>query len=291
MGTAITAFNKALDTTFSNPLLIVVTVLSGFIGLFLAGVLSFIPILGGFIGQALLATFMAGVLGMTAYSTLPDTSAELSHYTETLSNRGPSVFGVTLIEQAAYFAITIVILFGFAFALGAGGAFTEQATEDPEAAANMFTAFGPAFFIGIAVYFLVVATVALFFQFLNVSVAVGDESVPSAFSDVYNLVTNNLVSVIGYSIARITYLIFVFVFIFGTVIISGMISETLAYGITLLLGLVIVPVAFTVFYAYHAHYYLEIADETIISDDTSTDSESSTETTNATDNIQGTINH
>jgi len=96
------------------------------------------------------------------------------------------------------------------------------------------------------------------FQFLTVSIIIGDQSVTDSFKTSANIVKSNPLSVIGYTLSRGALLV-------GSIVLS-LLLLTIAIETAEVIGVIIggfVLIAIfalvaTFFYALHAHYYLEL---------------------------------
>ena len=204
MGATIRSFPKALSTTVSSPLLILITLVTLTASMIIWPMLMVIPLYGQLTAGPLVATIMAGILGMVGYAAYQNRAVDTSDYFESIKDRGPKVFAVVLVGQLLYLFISVFFLF-LLFFVGLGGAFLEQTAQNPEQAAAVSGSVG---FGSIAVSGLLMLTyLALLspitvFQFLTVSIIIGDQSVTDSFKTSANIVKSNPLSVIGYTLSR-----------------------------------------------------------------------------------------
>lgn len=287
MGTTIRTFPKAIRTTLSNPVLLPLTFGVTLFALFLTFVLGFIPFFGQFLAYATFTTLTAGIIGVIGLTIKNKNSQTLNSYTTTLSDRAPSVFSVALVENIILFIFALITAFLGFFVLAFTGAIApDPSTQSPDqlnavlGGASIIT-----IFFGLFV-FLSYVTLLMIFQFLTPSIVLGNKNFSSAFGASLNIVKTHPISVIGYTIARFSFLVI-------SLIITGIIITTTTFiseDIALIILLPILTLAFilstTIFYAYHTHYYLALHSTptdlpNTPNPDTNTDSNSETNNTNS----------
>jgi len=164
MGATIRSFSKALSTTVSSPLLILITLVTLTASMIIGAMFSLIPLFGQLVAVPLAATIMAGILGMVGYAAYQNRAVDTSDYFESIKDRGPKVFAVVLVEQLLYFFISVFFFFLLFFAFGLGGAFLEQTAQNPEQAAAVSASLGFGF---IAAFGLFILPLGLAGPFLN----------------------------------------------------------------------------------------------------------------------------
>jgi hypothetical protein len=86
----------------------------------------------------------------------------------------------------------------------------------------------------------------------------GDHSATGAFSEAIRIVTENPVSVLGYSILRVAVAIAAYALIVIAALMGGLVAEELGLLLAVGVGLLVGPISASVFYAHHAHYYRRI---------------------------------
>jgi len=254
MGAAISAFGKAIGTTITNPIIIIATAIMGTVGILLTLVLSFIPILGPYIGTAIATTLMAGVLGMAAYGSQFG-SPKISHYVDTITKRGWSVFIAIVLEQFLFGVVGTAGGIVFLFTLGIGEALT---TGQNLPAEETFGSLEPLVLAFMGLFILVVVVLWTVFQFIDVAVVLGGKSSLGVFPWVFKLTAYNPLSVIGYTILRVLYLLVSVLILFGIVYVGYQLSETLGIVILVVLGVTALPLILAILYAYHAEYYIQL---------------------------------
>lgn len=269
MGTAITTLQKAGQTTLSNPGIIALTLGVTLLGFLFAFVFSFIPIIGQFLAAATYATLIVGLLGVigtTITNTNTNTTkSKTTTYQETIKDRGKSAFGVGFLENLLYFVFMFVLLvIGLIIFAFTDAIYTLDSTPQ---SVDQTTGFITGLDITVLLFALIAfgSYIALIitFQFLTPSIALGNKNAVSAFTTSFNIVKTHPVSVLGYSLIR-----FGLYIIFAAISIAVFILTTAALGDT---GLIVsIPVIVlvsiittTLFYAYHAHYYIALDSTTI----------------------------
>lgn len=258
MGATLRSFPKALSTTISSPLLILITLVTLTTSMIIGAMFSLIPFFGQLVAGPLVATIMAGIIGMVGYASYQNRAVDTGDYFESIKDRGPKVFAVVLIEQLIFFFISIFFFILFFFAFGLGGAFLGQTAQNPEQAAAISGSLSFGFIAAFGLFMLSSLALITIFQFLTVSIIIGDQSVTDSFKTSVSISKSNPLSVIGYTLSRGTLLI-------GSIVLSLLLLtlaiETAEVIGVIIGGLVLIAIfAFvsTFFYALHAHYYLEL---------------------------------
>jgi len=254
MGAAISAAGKAIQTTITNPIIILATAIVGGVGILLTLVLSLIPILGHYIGTAIFTTLMAGVLGMVAYGSQFG-SPKVSHYVDTITKRGWSVFIAVMLEQFFFVFLGTVAGVAFLFTIGIGEIATPSQNLPAE---ETFGSLGPLVLAFMGLFFLVVVLLWIIFQFVDVAVVLGGKSSLEVFPWVFKLAAYNPLSVIGYTILRVLSLLVSVLLLGGIFYLGYQLSETLGLVLLVVLGVTALPLIFALLYAYHAEYYIQL---------------------------------
>ncbi len=254
MRAAIFAFGKVITTTITNPSIIIAIAIIGTVGIVLTLLFSLIPILGHYLGTAISATLMAGILGMAAYGSQFG-SPKMSHYVDTLSKRGWSVFIAVLLEQFFLALVGIIGAVAFLLTIGVGEAAT---TSQNLPAEETFGALGPLVLAFMGLLFLVVVVLGIIFQFVDVAVVLDGKSSLGVFPWVFKLVAVNPLSVIGYTLMKALHLLASFSILYGIVYVTYQLSEILGIVLLVVLGVTSLPLIFAILYVYHAEYYIQL---------------------------------
>ncbi len=257
MGTATTAFTDAVKTVRANPLVIAVTTLVWIVGIVLTGVLGVIPVLGQLAAQPVGATISAGIIGVIGYGIHTETTLDYGQFRSILSERGTTMFAVALAEAAVYLGLTIAAVIVGALVFGIGTAAVGVTTQGPSN--PLEGGVGIIVMILFAVFALAYTTVFILFQFLNTAVILGGDDIRGAFRTSVTLVRTSPVSVIGYTLLRVGIGIgilglLVAIAAGGSAALGDTAGGTLAGVSVLVLG----PVGVTLYYVYHAQYYLAL---------------------------------
>ena len=258
MGATIRSFPKALRTTFTSPLLIIITFATLTASVIIGATFSIIPLFGQLIAGPIAATLMAGVLGMIGYAAYENRGIDTDDYLATIKDRGTNVFAVVLIEQLIYFFISLFFMALLFFVFGLGGAFLEQTAQGPDQTSAVAGGLGLGFTVAFVVFVLVYVVLIAIFQFLTVSVVIGNKSVGDSFRTCFSIIKSNPISVVGYTLTRAVLSMVVFT---ASLLLLAVAVET-AEVVGVLLGAVVIfciaAIFTTFFYAFHAHYYLEL---------------------------------
>jgi len=200
---------------------------------------------------------MAGIIGMVGYSTFNNRRASLDDYSQSLKSRGTTVFGAVVLEQIAFvmlFILSVLIL----FAVGIGGAILESGASGPDQANAVFGALGTGISLIFLLIFLGVSFLLFVFQFLNVSVVLGNQSIGGAYKTAFSIVKNNPISTLGYTLIRGTVTLGAVLF---ALFILGVTTESASSGLILIGAIItlgVIASSITLMYTYHAHYYLQL---------------------------------
>lgn len=260
MGYAIDALPMGVRNVRKNPKLIgisyalvIVMIPLAIVGAIIAVLLSFIPILGPVlarlvVGIPLKILILGGMVGAAGAGFAG--SVSFGDYLDSVKDNFTSLFGAFALFEVIIFAITIGVVIVALFVLGFGSLLGSTTSRAPMASAGLGLGV-------VALYFgtiVLVLTIAMVFQFLDVAVVLGDHGAVDAFKESWRLTREAPLSVFGYSIMR--------GLLGGIVVLPGwvlVIAGTHVSDVVMYVGFVITlllyPVAFAVVMSYHAAYY------------------------------------